>query len=67
MAMAYAVIQAVVTVALLGFAYLVRRESPDTSSLVVGAGVAFWLRESVHMGQQAARRREERENGAEGG
>lgn len=62
--MPYAVIQAVVTIALLIFSYLVRGESPDTSSLVVGAGVAFWLRESVHMGQQAARRREERDHGA---
>lgn len=54
--MLYAVVQAVVTGALLAFSYLVRHESPDTSSIVVGAAVGFWLRESVHLGQQAAAR-----------
>lgn len=57
--MLYAVVQAAVTVALLVFSFLVRKESPDTSSIVVGAAVGFWLRESVHLGQQAAGRLQE--------
>lgn len=57
--MAYAVVQAAVTVALLVFAFAVRAEAPDISTIVVGATVGFWLKESVHLGRQAADRQHE--------
>lgn len=47
------ILQSVVTVALLVFAYLVRHDDPSVSSVVVGAAVLHWLRESSTAGRQA--------------
>jgi hypothetical protein len=44
-------VQMVVTMALLGFAWLLRSESPGVAEIVVGATLAHWLRESVSLGQ----------------
>lgn len=42
----YLVLQFAVTVALLVFAFLIRDESPDVATMVVGAAVGYWLSES---------------------
>ena len=44
--MANQVIHAIVTVALLAFAYLMRHDNPDLSTLVVGLAAGYWFAES---------------------
>jgi hypothetical protein len=47
----HAIIQAVVTLALLVFAYVMEPRSPGVSNLVVGATIAYWLRASADLVQ----------------
>lgn len=47
-------LQAFITIILLGFAYLVRSEDPSMSSVVVGATILHWLKESTYSGRQIA-------------
>lgn len=49
----FTLIQAAVTVSLLLFAFALRAEAPDVTSVVVGAAVAHWLRESSVLGRSA--------------
>lgn len=50
------IVQAVMTLAMLGYAFLMESRTPGVSSLVVGAAVALWLRESADLSHD---RREE--------
>ena len=47
-----AAIQAVVTLMLLGFAYLMRDDSPELANVVVGAAVLHWFNQSTYLGRQ---------------
>lgn len=49
----FTLVQAMVTVSLLVFAFALRAEAPDVTSVVVGAAVAHWLRESSVLGRSA--------------
>ena len=48
----YVVVQAVVTVALLGFGWLMRDTDRTIASVVVTAAVAYWLGEAPRVGRQ---------------
>lgn len=49
------IVQAIVTLALLGFAIYMEPGSPGMAQTIVGAVVYHWLRESTQQGQQIAR------------
>jgi ABC-type sugar transport system permease subunit len=48
------VTQAIVTFALLGFAYVMRGDAPTISDVIVSAAVYHWLRESASIGRGGA-------------
>lgn len=47
-------VQAVVTLTLLGFAYLMESKAPGVSSMVVGAVLTHWFKEASAYGRRAA-------------
>ena len=50
----YVAMQALVTCALLLFSFAIRETDPSVSTVVVGATVLHWLRETSYMGRARA-------------
>lgn len=47
------IVQAVVTIGMLGFAFVMEPKAPGVASVVVGGVMAHWFKEAGHFGRQA--------------
>lgn len=58
----YALLQALITLALLIFAYVLHEDNPQIATLVVGAVIGQWLSESQRIARDVSDNRKDKEN-----